>query len=351
MSASETSVSAGCAGRSAPAASSSDPLAGIRLTVAPMEGLTGVVFRRLHHRWFGGVDAYGIPFVTPTQEPRFTDRQLRELAPEANAGIPVAPQILTRREEDFLWSARALMEMGYGEVNLNLGCPAGTVTARGRGSGFLRAPAELDIFLSHVTRALPGLPLTVKTRLGWSEPWEFEDLARIYSRHPIRRLIVHPRLKTDAYRGLARWETLRAAMPLLAMPVGVNGDVATPADALALARAFPEAREIMIGRGVIADPAIFRKLRGGPAAKREEVFGFMAELLEGLAEAFDNRRNAVTRMKEHWFYLQFLFEGAEKCVKAILKAKRVEEYDETVRRIRGEIPLRRDARFGWMKPL
>lgn len=107
------------------------------LTAAPMEGLTTVVFRRLHARLFGGADRYYLPFVTPTREPRFTERQMRELAPGANEGIPAIPQLLTRSVEDFVWAAKALADLGYQEVNLNLGCPAGTVTAKGKGSGFL----------------------------------------------------------------------------------------------------------------------------------------------------------------------------------------------------------------------
>lgn len=102
-----------------------------------MEGLTGYVFRRLHQSFFGGADAYYIPFVTPTQEPRFTERQLKDLAPSVNRGIHCVPQLLTRRPEDFVWAVKTLLDMGYDEVNLNLGCPAGTVVAKGKGSGFL----------------------------------------------------------------------------------------------------------------------------------------------------------------------------------------------------------------------
>ena len=164
-------------------------------SAAPMEGLTGFVWRAAHSRFFGSADAYYTPFVTPTLEPRFTERQLRELAPEVNAGRNVIPQLLTRRPADFVWAARALRDMGYREVNLNLGCPAGTVVAKGKGAGFLRTPSELADFLRIVFDEVQGIDVSVKTRIGWSEESEFEDLADLYAHFPICRLIVHPRLK------------------------------------------------------------------------------------------------------------------------------------------------------------
>lgn len=317
-----------------------------------MEGLTGPVWRQLHHRFFGGADAYYTPFVTPTREPKFTDRQLKDIGVEANVGLTVIPQLLTRRAEDFCWATKTLLAMGYAEVNLNLGCPAGTVVAKGKGSGFLRTPTELDTFFDNVFSALGSdVPVTVKTRLGWSETYEFADLVRIYNRYPMKRLIVHPRLKTDFYKGDARWQVLQAEYVRLAMPLGINGDLVTPDDIRQKARKFPRVEEIMVGRALIADPALFRKMKGGPAATREEIFGFMESLLAAFTEAFQSYKNSLMRMKEYWFFQQFLFEGAEKHVKAIFKAKNGADYEAAVARIRDELPLRDEAAFGWHKPL
>ena len=122
----------------------------VRCYAAPMEGLTGAVFRRVHHRFFPGVDKYFMPFLSPGKEHHFQKRDLRELAPEQNAGLHAVPQLLTRSPEDFLWCAHALADLGYQEVNLNLGCPSGTVTAKGKGSGLLRDLGELERFLDDV---------------------------------------------------------------------------------------------------------------------------------------------------------------------------------------------------------
>ena len=122
---------------------------------APLEGVTGSEFRRAHHRWFPGVDAYYMPFLSPTQDHVFTPRELRNVLPEHNQGFRAVPQLLTKNPEDFLWCAGELAAMGYGEVNLNLVCPSGTVTAKGKGAGMLARPEELDCFLDTVFSQAP----------------------------------------------------------------------------------------------------------------------------------------------------------------------------------------------------
>ena len=137
----------------------------MKIAFAPMEGLTGALYRQAHCRWFGGVDRYFIPFITPTQDHRFTKRELREILPEHNGGLTAVPQLLVRRAEDFLWAAGELAAMGYPEINLNLGCPSGTVVAKGKGSGFLGLPEELERFLDTVFDAAP-CAVSIKTRLA-----------------------------------------------------------------------------------------------------------------------------------------------------------------------------------------
>ena len=107
---------------------------------APMEGVTGGEYRRAHHKFFSGVDRYYMPFISPTRDHVFTPRELRNISPEANEGIDAVPQLLTKEPEDFLWAAGELQAMGYREVNLNVGCPSGTVVAKGKGAGMLGDP-------------------------------------------------------------------------------------------------------------------------------------------------------------------------------------------------------------------
>ena len=315
-----------------------------------MEGLTGFVYRRLHHRFFPSADQYYIPFVTPTVEPKFTDRQLRELAPEVNQGIPVVPQLLSNRSADFIWAARTLFDMGYPEVNLNLGCPAGTVVAKGKGSGFLRDLFALEKFLDEIFGAgLPG-KLSVKTRLGWSDPNEFNDILNLYRKYPISSLIVHMRVKTDQYKGEARKDTLLREIDRIPFPLGVNGDLITTTDLKEAQKLFKEPQQIMVGRALMADPALFRKFKGGKPATREEIVNFTDSLFDGYAEVFQSRKNAMMRMKEYRFFQASHFKENSSAFKKLFKSRTEVELCAAIREITdGE--LLSDARFGWKKPI
>ncbi len=322
------------------------------LVVAPMEGLTGFPFRRVHAHFFGGADAYYLPFITPTVLPRFTDRQMRELAPDANLGIKAVPQLLTRRAEDFIWAANALADLGYDEVNLNLGCPAGTVVAKGKGSGFLREPSELQHFLDKIFSADLPIAISIKTRIGWGSEGEFDLLADVYNHYPqMKSLTVHPRLRSDFYKGNVRESVLKSYFPLLKMPIGYNGDVVTLDDLSRVQNQYHPLAHIMVGRALMADPALFRKAKGGKAATLTEIQEYCDALLESYRVAFDNLKNALMRMKEYWFFQHNLFEGADKAVKAIYKAKNLTQYTEATRYIYENCQLRTDSLFGWKKTL
>lgn len=191
---------------------------------APMEGITGYVFRNAHHRHFHGIKEYYTPFISPNQTRKLTPRELNDVIPEHNEGIPLIPQILTNKADDFLWAAKRLKELGYMEVNLNLGCPSGTVVAKKRGSGFLEYPMELDEFLYQVSEGICGLgmDLSVKTRIGKTDPQEFEELLSIYNRYPLKNLIVHPRVQTDYYKNHPRMDAFDLAVRESRNPVFIT---------------------------------------------------------------------------------------------------------------------------------
>ena len=164
----------------------------MRYYFAPLEGLTDATFRRIHHKYFPeGIDRYYTPFFSPTIHRALTPREARELPPADSLGAVVIPQILTKVPEDFLWMTEQCRDLGYKEVNLNLGCPSGTVTAKGKGSGMLREPDGLERFLDEIF-ASACLPISVKTRIGFYDSTEFPRLLEIYNRYPIKELTVHP---------------------------------------------------------------------------------------------------------------------------------------------------------------
>ena len=320
----------------------------MELYFAPMEGITGARYRQAHRACFGGVDRYYLPFLSPTRDHLFTPRELRQVAPEANVGLNAVPQLLTREPADFLWAARALGEMGYGEVNLNLGCPSGTVVAKGKGAGLLADPPALERLLEGIFSGdLGGVRVSVKTRMGMADPEEFGPLLKLLGRFPIALLIVHPRVREDYYRHPLRRAEFLALLPRLGLPWCWNGGV-TDRESFDRAAALPGARGVMIGQGLLADPALARKLRGGPPAGRDELRQFHDLLYRGYLADFGSQRNTVFHMKEVWRYLSRLFDGGEKLFKQIKKAQDGAAYESAVEQIFRTLPLREDA--DWSQP-
>ena len=303
--------------------------------VAPMEGLTDRVWRQAHQKWFGWAGApakYYAPFLSPPENRVLIKKKMAELAPEANPGAPVVPQLLAKDGALAAWMVGQLRQLGYTEVNLNFGCPSGTVTAKGKGSGMLRDLDKLDAFLAALFAEAEG-PLTVKTRLGVEKPEEFAAVLEVYNRYPIAELTIHPRVMRQQYRGEADREAFAKALPECRMPVCYNGDLTTVEQLRALEADFPAVQSLMVGRGIIADPALFRQALGGPAATKEELRGYLDDLYHGYTALFGSAGCAISRMKGHWFYLIHRFEGSERLEKQLRKLREPWEYETVVNQI------------------
>lgn len=307
---------------------------------APMEGLTDRVWRQTHQKWFGAAGAparYYAPFLSPPENRVLIRKKMAELAPEANPGVPVVPQLLAKDGALAAWMTGELRKLGYTEVNLNFGCPSGTVTAKGKGAGMLRDPAKLDVFLAEVFTA--GGPLSVKTRLGVERVEEFEAILEVFNRYPLCELTIHPRVMRQLYRGQADRAAFAAALSHCNMPVCYNGDITTPEQLHALEAQFPALHAVMVGRGVIADPALLRRAAGGAPASKQELRGYLEDLYHGYTVQFGSAECAISRMKAHWFYLLGRFDGAEKLGKQLKKLRQPWEYEVTVSQI-FTLPLR-----------
>ena len=227
--------------------------------------------------------------------------------------MPVVPQVMSCKAPDFIWAAEQLQNMGYGEVNLNLGCPSGTVTAKGKGSGFLAKPEELDRFFDEVFSNVQ-IPVSVKTRMGIQSAEEFPRLLEIYNKYPITCLTIHARVQKEKYRGAVHLDEFGEALANSKNPVCYNGDLRTVSEVRTLEERFPQETSVMIGRGAVADPALLRKLRGGSGATKEELQAFLQDLYQSYQEFYGQVGTAAQRMREVWFYLIHLFEDAEKAI-------------------------------------
>lgn len=315
---------------------------------APLEGITSAAYRQAHHRHFPGVDKYYAPFLSPTVHHVLTPREQRDILPQYNEGVPVVPQLLTKNAEDFLWAANDLAAMGYREVNLNLGCPSGTVTAKGKGAGFLGHLDALERFLDEIFARSP-IPISVKTRLGVEDPDEFDSVLALYDRYPIAELTIHPRVQKQMYRGGVHPEQFAKAAACSRNPICYNGDLCTVSDLAAHSARFPTVDRVMLGRALVADPALVQKARGGGGTDRAALEAFHNDLFEGFARTMSSRRNAMVRMKEIWFYHINLFDGHEKHLRRLRKAGDPEEFLAASAAVFQELPLREAVIPSWQK--
>lgn len=306
----------------------------MRYYFAPMEGLTDRCYRRLHHAYFPGVDRYYMPFFSPTVHRVLTRREDRELPVASTEGFPAVPQVMTKVAEDFLWAASVCADRGYEEINLNLGCPSGTVVAKGKGAGMLAEPEALSRFFDRVFSQTP-LPISVKTRLGISQPEEFSPLLEVFNRYPIRELIVHPRVRKDFYSAPICREGWEDALAGSRNPLCFNGNLCSTADIEVFSRRYPQVPAVMLGRGLIADPGML--CPGGTEVATLEAF--LTELLQTYIDSFGGPRNAMFRMKEHWRYLLCRFDGAQKLGKQLRKTTDVAQFQSITRQILHSCPL------------
>jgi tRNA-dihydrouridine synthase len=303
-------------------------------SLAPMEGVTTYIYRNALQDIFGGVDEFYSPFICPRIKRGLLHGEKEDILPAHNEGKAFVPQILTNQSQDFCALVERIhAQYGYERFNINLGCPSKTVVNRGKGSGFLAHPQELRQFLDDIFDRT-HFQISVKTRIGISSPEEFAEILKVYREFPLEKLIVHARLQQEFYNGTPHFDSFMQAVEAVDYPVVYNGDINRLQDweALWKGESVPEqVQGIMIGRGAIANPAIFRQMKGGQAATLEELKAFHDRLLRDYRLILDGDMPVLCKMKEVWFYMSRLFEDSEKVYKHIKKAKNLDEYRAAVR--------------------
>ena len=315
----------------------------MRIYFAPLEGVTDAVYRRVHRACFGGVEKYFMPFVSPTPAMSFTLRVRRDFSPDQNAGMPAVPQILAKDAPCFLQLASAFGEMGYPEVNLNLGCPSGTVTGKGKGAAMLRDLDALRRFLDQIY-AHPPLPISIKTRIGYDDPDKWPALLAVYQDYPVHELIVHPRTRQEAYGGKPHRDAYALGLKEGRFPWVYNGNLFTAADCRALLEAYPGTAALMLGRGLAANPALAQEACGGPVLTREALCQFHDRLYAAYLK--DRSETAVVgRMHLIMHYLSYCFENPQKPRRAIRKATTAAEYADAVGNLFSECALKETPAF------
>lgn len=307
----------------------------MKFYLAPMEGLTGFVFRNAYQKHFGDIDTYFTPFIN---NKKMNYKEIKDILPEHNKGMHVVPQILTNRAEDFLAIAKELGNYGYESVNLNLGCPSGTVVTKHRGAGFLAVPEELDHFLEEIFADCP-LRISVKTRIGINDAGEWERILSIYEKYPMEELIIHPRVQKDFYNNTPDMDAFLYAVENSRHTLCYNGDICSVDDYKAWIQKMEgkdrehgsgstaqHTEHMMLGRGILKNPGLVGELMGHAPITKDQFHAFHDDVLKGYLDVMSGERNTLFRMKELWFYFAKYFTEPEKYVKQIKKTQRVAEY-------------------------
>lgn len=314
----------------------------MKFYLAPMEGITGYIYRQAYNSCFKPMDRYFTPFLAPKHKSGFSSKELNDILPEHNQGMEVIPQILTSDPEDFLDTAVKLKEYGYTEVNLNLGCPSGTVAAKGKGAGFLKDTEKLARFLGEVSEGMEreNLHFSIKTRVGVESEEEFQTLLGLYNQCPLTELIIHPRVLKDFYKYNVRMNAFKEGFEKSRHSVCYNGDVFRRKDYDRLIKEYPDLDKIMMGRGIMMNPFLMEEIAEGTsqevsgkmtaARKADRLEKFHRLLCDGYAHVMSGDRPVLFKMKELWGFLIHSCPEEEKLMKKIRKAQRLEEYERVV---------------------
>ena len=299
---------------------------------APLEGVVGHIYRNAHKANFKYIDKYFAPFIVSDQKKGFTTKDLDDILFENNRTLDLVPQILSNNASDFIHTAQKIHQMGYCEINLNLGCPSKKVVSKNRGSGFLAHKEALNAFLDGIysSKITEAVEISIKTRLGKTHPDEFYDLIEIFNQYPVKELIIHPRIQTDIYRNKPNLRIFKETLSMSRNPICYNGDIFTVSDYIEFTDAFPEVETIMLGRGLLTNPDLVNLIKTNSKMDKKVLSAFHDDIYDGYQRSLVVDRKVLSKMKEMWYYLIQNFTAHKPYLMAIRKAMSFAEYEAIV---------------------
>ena len=296
-----------------------------------MQGLTEVLFRRVYEECFPGAIPLAVaPFIALTRNLRFStdNAQIRDVLPENNVGsIPVIPQLLGKEPDEFVLLADHLADLGYTEVNWNMGCPMRAVTAKHRGCGLMPHPDEVRTILDTVIPRL-RCRLSVKVRLGLKEKEEIFAMVPVLNDYPLTSVTVHPRLGRQQYTGVPDLDTFGEVLPLLKHPVIYNGDICTPADIHHIRERFPQVADIMVGRGILYNPTL--PISEDSLPNSDITKHFIRRLMEDIHATLPTQESVIRKTKEYWSLLWRSLPISETQARQVLRAQELTIVDNLI---------------------
>ena len=314
----------------------------MKIYMAPLEGITIYTFRNAFREYFTGIDTYFTPFIAAEGSLKMKTREKKDIAPENNENIHLVPQIISNNADNFIRFAKLISERGYNEININLGCPSGTVVAKHKGAGFLGKPKLLDDFLYDVYNALPDIKISIKTRLGMIDEDEIYEILDIYNKYPLSELIVHPRIRSDYYSGTPRMDKFNYIYENAKCPLCYNGDIRTYEDYRKIEDTYPNLSAVMLGRGLIRNPALPEAITKHRELlpDRDSLRSYHDKLYFEYKQNMPNEKVLIYKMKEVWAYMLDLFDDDGTYLRLFKQSSTLSQYNVFVNRIFRECPFR-----------
>ena len=306
------------------------------ICLAPLRGITDAVFRNTYARYFQGIDRAVSPFLSTTQGIKIKNTHFADILPENNTRLPLVPQVIGNHSAEFVVLAKKIFDLGYKQINLNLGCPFPKVARKKRGSGFLPYPERLAEFLSEIMKHCPPGALSIKMRLGYCHGDEILEVLPVLEDYSLQELIIHPRTGKQMYQGRPDLDRFEKCLELTRHAVMYNGDINAPDDFEVLRKRFPVVKSWMIGRGVLRDLFLPARLKGVDLSGVDAV-AQLKKFHDSLYAAYANRLSGpshlINRMKGFWYYFAHNFQDGVSILKSIQKVHRDIHYQGLVARI------------------
>ena len=302
------------------------------LSLGPFQGITDAPFRNVFKRHFGGIDKFYTPFFTGIhKEDHAKNLQGEEIDPRYNDVETLTPQILSTDAEEILRFAKQCKQLGYKEINLNMGCPFPRVANKKRGCGLLPYPDKVEAILERVFEEI-DVKFSIKCRLGYFDPKEIEAIIPIFNKYPLSELIIHPRIGKQLYKGEADVERFKALIPYINAPLVYNGDIFSVESFKRITETVQPINDFMLGRGILANPFLAEQIKGNdvPDNKTLRLHAYLIDLYENRLRHAGGSPKVLGRMKELWSYLMNSFEEPQVVWRKIKKINALKNYEEVV---------------------
>lgn len=306
------------------------------LLSSPLQGYTDFRFRNAFHRIFGGIDTFYAPYIRLNGKLEIKSSYHRDLLPENNEVPEIIPQVMTASAEEFLFVSKYVQELGYKELNWNLGCPYPMACKKGMGSGLIADAAKIDEILNRVHQE-SDIIVSMKMRMGFHHPKEILDVFPILDKYPIKNVAIHARIGKQLYKGAVDLESFDETIKHTKHKVYYNGDITTVAKFREMRDRYPSISHFMIGRGLIADPFLPTMIQSDNATYPENRVALLEEFHDTLFTQYDSAlsgaSHVVSKMLNFWEYYALGFSNPQKTFKKIKKAKNIIGYKIAVKEI------------------